>query len=198
MNINMKYYIVTIGSIFLALGIGIIVGFNLNYDQELSKQQSEVLSQFEEKFDSLNEEKSDLNKQIDSLNEKYDKLKTYVSQNYNLLIADALTNKNTGIILTNEKNDYSEEQLDAIAPKDANEYHWEKSLEKNHTIVVEEDDKLIAFGNIGKTGYLDRLYVHPDYLRKGIASKLVEELEEYAKKHGSHINHMSFRVMRSL
>lgn len=79
------------------------------------------------------------------------------------------------------KNDYSEEQLDAIAPKAANEYHWEKSLEKNHTIVVEEDDKLIAFGNIGKTGYLDRLYVHPDYLRKGIASKLVEELEEYAK-----------------
>lgn len=85
------------------------------------------------------------------------------------------------------KNDYSEEQLDAIAPKDANEYHWEKSLEKNHTIVVGEDDKLIAFGNIGKTGYLDRLYVHPDYLRKGIASKLVEELEEYAKKHGSHV-----------
>lgn len=85
------------------------------------------------------------------------------------------------------KNDYSEEQLDAIAPKDANEYHWEKSLEKNHTIVVEEDDKLLAFGNIGKTGYLDRLYVHPDYLRKGIASKLVEELEEYAKKHGSHV-----------
>ena len=85
------------------------------------------------------------------------------------------------------KNDYSEEQLDAIAPKDANEYHWEKSLEKNHTIVVEEDDKLIAFGNIGKTGYLDRLCVHPDYLRKGIASKLVEELEEYAKKHGSHV-----------
>ena len=85
------------------------------------------------------------------------------------------------------KNDYSEEQLDAIAPKDANEYHWEKSLEKNHTIVVEEDDKLSAFGNIGKTGYLDRLYVHPDYLRKGIASKLVEELEEYAKKHGSHV-----------
>ena len=85
------------------------------------------------------------------------------------------------------KNDYSEEQLDAIAPKDANEYHWEKSLEKNHTIVVEQDGKLIAFGNIGKTGYLDRLYVHPDYLRKGIASKLVEELEEYAKKHGSHV-----------
>ena len=63
----------------------------------------------------------------------------------------------------------------------------EKSLEKNHTIVVEQDEKLIAFGNIGKTGYLDRLYVHPDYLRKGIASKLVEDLEAYAKKHDCHV-----------
>ena len=46
---------------------------------------------------------------------------------------------------------------------------------------------MIAFGNIGKTGYLDRLYVHPDYLRKGIASKLVEDLEAYAKKHDCHV-----------
>ena len=67
MNINMKYYIVTIGSIFLALGIGIIVGFNLNYDQELSKQQSEVLSEFEDRFDSLNQEKADAQKLIEYL-----------------------------------------------------------------------------------------------------------------------------------
>lgn len=118
MNINMKYYIVTIGSIFLALGIGIIVGFNLNYDQELSKQQSEVLIEFEERFDSLNEEKSDLNKQIEGLNEKYNKLKSYVSQNYNLLVVNELSNKNTGIILTNDKNDYSEELENTI--KEAN------------------------------------------------------------------------------
>lgn len=118
MNINMKYYIVTIGSIFLALGIGIIVGFNLNYDQELSKQQNEVLAEFEERFDSLNEEKSNLNKQIDNLNEKYDKLKSYVSQNYNILVSDELSNKNTGIILTNEKNDYSKDLKNTI--KEAN------------------------------------------------------------------------------
>lgn len=109
MNINMKYYIVTIASIFLALGIGIIVGFNLNYDQELSKQQSEVLGQFETKFDSLNKEKEELKTQIDSLNQDYDKLQVYVSKNYNILIADELSNKNTGIILTNEKSDYSED-----------------------------------------------------------------------------------------
>ena len=108
MNINMKYYIVTIGSIFLALGIGIIVGFNLNYDQELSKQQSEVLSEFEDRFDSLNQEKADLNTQIEDLTKEQEKLTSYISQNYNLLITNALTDRNTGIIITNEKNDYSE------------------------------------------------------------------------------------------
>lgn len=85
------------------------------------------------------------------------------------------------------KDDYTEDQLEAIAPKEANIYHWQKSLEKNHTIVVEDQEELIAFGNIGKTGYLDRLYVRPDHLREGIATKLVTELESYAKKHGSYV-----------
>ncbi|MGN1033623.1 MAG: copper transporter, partial [Intestinibacter sp.] len=118
MNINMKYYIVTIGSIFLALGIGIIVGFNLNYDQELTKQQSEVLGEFETRFDSLNEEKEALQGQIDSLNNNYDKLKSYISKKYNVLVADELNNKNTGIIITNEKNNYSEDLEQTI--NDAN------------------------------------------------------------------------------
>ena len=85
------------------------------------------------------------------------------------------------------KEDYTEDQLEAIAPKEANEYHWQKSLEKNYTIVVEENHEIIAFGNIGKTGYLDRLYVRPDHLREGIATKLVDELESYAQKHGSYV-----------
>ena len=109
MNINMKYYIVTIGAIFLALGIGIIVGFNLNNDQELTKQQSEVLGEFETRFDSLNKEKEELQNQIDSLNENYNQLKSYISKNYSILVSDELSDKNTGIILTNEKNDYSED-----------------------------------------------------------------------------------------
>ena len=109
MNINMKYYIVTIGAIFLALGIGIIVGFNLNNDQELTKQQSEVLGEFETRFDSLNKEKEELQNQIDSLNEDYNQLKSYISKNYSILVSDELSDKNTGIILTNEKNDYSED-----------------------------------------------------------------------------------------
>ena len=142
MNINMKYYIVTIGSIFLALGIGIIVGFNLNYDQELSKQQSEVLSEFEDRFDSLNQEKADLNTQIEDLTKEQEKLTSYISQNYNLLITNALTDRNTGIIITNEKNDYSEEIENLIKYADG---HLAFNIVVRDTI--EDEKKLKTLSN---------------------------------------------------
>ena len=142
MNINMIYYIVTIGSIFLALGIGIIVGFNLNYDQELSKQQSEVLSEFEDRFDSLNQEKADLNTQIEDLTKEQEKLTSYISQNYNLLITNALTDRNTGIIITNEKNDYSEEIENLIKDADG---HLAFNIVVRDTI--EDEKKLKTLSN---------------------------------------------------
>ena len=109
MNINMKYYIVTIGAIFIALGVGILVGFNLNYDQALSKQQSEVLESFNTEFDDLKEKNKNLQSEIDVLNGDIETVREYIDNNIDLLTKGVLTDKNTGIILTRENNDYSEE-----------------------------------------------------------------------------------------
>ena len=81
-------------------------------------------------------------------------------------------------------NDYTLEQLDAWAPSDPDIYRWEASLNKNHTLVVEKDGKIVGFGNVGETGYLDRLYVHKDYLNQGIATLITKQLEKYAKAKG--------------
>lgn len=80
--------------------------------------------------------------------------------------------------------DYTQEQLDAWAPEDPDILRWEASLNKNHTLVVEEDGQIVGFGNIGETGYLDRLYVKYDYLHQGIATMIVNQLEKYAKTKG--------------
>lgn len=40
-----------------------------------------------------------------------------------------------------------------------------------------EKNAIVGFGDIDETGYLDRLYVHKDYQRQGIASALCERLE---------------------
>ena len=46
-------------------------------------------------------------------------------------------------------NDYTEEQLDAMAPGKPNVYHWETQLNKNHTLVaVDNQDTIIGFGNM--------------------------------------------------
>lgn len=66
MHINMKYYIVTIGAIFIALGIGMLVGFNLNYDQELSKQQASIINDLDNKFEEIKNTNNDLEKKLDT------------------------------------------------------------------------------------------------------------------------------------
>ena len=83
--------------------------------------------------------------------------------------------------------DYSDDELDVMAPQTADRYHWEASLAKNHTIVAEGDEGLLGFGNIGSTRFLDCLYVDVDHLHEGVAEAMLKHLENYAKAKGNHI-----------
>ena len=120
MHINMKYYIVSIGAIFISLGIGILVGYNLNYDQELSKQQASVISDLDSKFDSLKVTNYNLEKSLADLNEDYDKAIAFINDNVDSLVADKLIDKNIGIISTNQDNDYTSEIKDIITKANGN------------------------------------------------------------------------------
>lgn len=120
MHINMKYYIVTIGAIFIALGIGILVGFNLNYDQELSKQQSEVINDLDRRFEDLKKTNDTLEANLSNINGNYGKAIEFINQNSSKIIADELLEKNIGIISTNENNDYTAEISDIISKSSGN------------------------------------------------------------------------------
>lgn len=48
---------------------------------------------------------------------------------------------------------------------------------EHNTFVAIEDNTVVGFGDIDNTGYLDRLFVHKDYQRQGIASELCNRLE---------------------
>lgn len=73
--------------------------------------------------------------------------------------------------------DYSKEQLDVWATGNVNLNEWDKSFRQHFTIVAIKNEIIVGFGDIDKTGYLDRLYVHKDYQRQGIASAICDELE---------------------
>jgi putative acetyltransferase len=50
--------------------------------------------------------------------------------------------------------------------------------------VAEEGSTIVGFGDMDSNGYLDRLYVHKNYQGKGIASAIVNELEQQAARQG--------------
>lgn len=73
--------------------------------------------------------------------------------------------------------DYTKAQLDAWAPGRADLEKWNQSLQAHYSVVALDGERIVGFGDIGKTGYLDRLYVHADYQGKGIATAICNRLE---------------------
>ena len=84
-------------------------------------------------------------------------------------------------IHTVNARDYSREQLDAWATNRVNLEAWNESFQAHHTVVAEMDDNIVGFGDMDETGYLDRLYVHKDYQRRGVATAICDALEQNTK-----------------
>ena len=77
--------------------------------------------------------------------------------------------------------DYTKEQLDAWATGQVDKEGWNRSLLEHYSIVALENGIIVGFGDIDRAGYLDRLYVHKDYQRRGIATAICDEIEKRAK-----------------
>ncbi len=76
--------------------------------------------------------------------------------------------------------DYTEQQLNAWATGNVDLEQWDSSFKDHLCIVAVEENVIVGFGDIDKTGYLDRLYVHKDYQSGGIARAICDILEKYA------------------
>ena len=75
--------------------------------------------------------------------------------------------------------DYTLEQADAWAPRQIDLTAWDRSLARHFTVVALEDGRTIGFGDMAPDGYLDRLYVHRDFQRRGAASAICTALEAF-------------------
>ena len=104
MHINAKYYVISIGSIFISLGVGMLVGFNLNYDEEFSKQQASIINDLDTRFEKLRDTNNDLKLKLENSTEAYNNIVTFVDSNAYKLLSEELSNYNIGVISTGINN----------------------------------------------------------------------------------------------
>ena len=79
--------------------------------------------------------------------------------------------------------DYTQEQVNAWADGTADPAVWERSLLKHRTLVARIGGEIAGFADLDGN-YLDRLYVHRDFQRQGVANALVSALEAAASEQG--------------
>ncbi len=80
--------------------------------------------------------------------------------------------------------DYTELQTDAWASRNTDLERWNTKLLGNYTVVVEKDNIVVGFGDIDGSGYFDHLFTHKDYQGQGIATLIVQKIENYSKSEG--------------
>ncbi|AAM24530.1 copper transporter [Caldanaerobacter subterraneus] len=93
MNINIKYYVLTIASIFVALGVGIFIGFMLDGQKIFSEQQTAIINELEQKFKDLQAENANLKNTVQELNKEIN----YYNQYHQIIFPELVANRLTGV-----------------------------------------------------------------------------------------------------
>lgn len=78
--------------------------------------------------------------------------------------------------------DYSATQIDAWAPRVYPAAWWRRRLAGQLVYVAEHNGAVIGFASLAPGGYLDCCYVHHDWQRRGVGSRLVQAIESEARR----------------
>ena len=76
---------------------------------------------------------------------------------------------------------YSPEQVDAWAVSAMDTNFFSRFILESTTFIAEENDLILGFGGITTAGQITSLYVRGDFNRKGIGSRLLKKILEYAR-----------------
>jgi putative acetyltransferase len=85
-------------------------------------------------------------------------------------------------ILTINRKDYNETQVNAWADSSKNTDRLKTKLDEQYFIIAENDSVITGFSSLTPAGYLDFMYVHKDHQHKGIATQLLNEIIKQALK----------------
>jgi len=80
--------------------------------------------------------------------------------------------------------DYTEDQVKAWAPDEADRERWAQRRASRPTWVAEIDGSLAGFTDLEPDGHVDMMFVHPDHQGRGVAGALLRQVETEAARLG--------------
>ena len=93
---------------------------------------------------------------------------------------DQVTSLFRATVETINARDYTPEQVSVWAASAGNTENWLQKIAEQYFLVACKGNIITGYASITHTGYLDLLYVHKDFQRRGIARQLFKALEKYA------------------
>ena len=76
------------------------------------------------------------------------------------------------------QNDYNKQQINAWVNSVENKERWKSILANQYFLIAEIENKMVGYGSLENGNYLDLMYVHKDFLRKGITKMIFEKLKD--------------------
>jgi putative acetyltransferase len=80
--------------------------------------------------------------------------------------------------------DYSQEQVQAWAPKAYDKTQWQVRISKINPFIAELDSTIVGYADIQGDGYIDHFFCHHLYQGKGVARALMQCLITKARHEG--------------
>ena len=103
MHINFKYFIVSIGAIFLALGVGILIGTSMGSSVDIQEKNAAIVTDIDKQFKILKEKDDKLSQENKNLLAKLDNVRDFISDKEDILTGQKLSGKKLAIVSFNEK-----------------------------------------------------------------------------------------------
>jgi putative acetyltransferase len=80
--------------------------------------------------------------------------------------------------------DYSAEQCAAWTPPDRDPAEWAAKIQSIRPFVAELNGRIVGYGDLQPSGYIDHFFVAGDAARRGIGSALMRHIQEAAVARG--------------
>ena len=80
--------------------------------------------------------------------------------------------------------EYSQQQLDAWAPRHHDELEWSARIQRLQPLIAEMEGAVVAYADLQPSGYIDHFYVAGSHARRGVGSALMEHIHATALARG--------------